>query len=146
MTRLHIFVTALCVLILSGCATGGATFSDMSGGMPAPAPGMGRIIFYRTTVFGAAVQPDVKLNGEVVGTAKPRGFFYADRPAGDYEVSTATETEKKLTFTLAENETRYVRLEIGFGILVGRVYGVLVEQDEAEKDLSSMHYTGVETN
>jgi hypothetical protein len=111
----------------------------------------------------AALQPAqspirVKLVDEIeahIGTGYPARLkagttwqLVGSIPESDvyYEVSTATETEKKLTFTLAENETRYVRLEIGFGILVGRVYGVLVEQDEAAKELSSMHYTGVVTN
>jgi hypothetical protein len=46
-------------------------------------------------VLGAAVQRAVKLNGEVVGKAVPQGFFYVDRPPGDYTVTTATEVEKK---------------------------------------------------
>jgi uncharacterized protein DUF2846 len=75
-------------VIVAGCATGGQKFKEMSSEMAAPPAGMGRIYFYRTSVFGAAVQPEVKLNGEVVGKAVPQGFFYADRPPGDYTVTT----------------------------------------------------------
>jgi Protein of unknown function (DUF2846) len=76
---------------------------------------MGRIYFYRTALIGAAVQPDVKLNGEVVGKAVPNGFFYADRPAGNYQVATETEVERKLTFTLERGQVRYARLNISMG-------------------------------
>jgi hypothetical protein len=130
------------VLAVVGCATGGPKFKEMSPGMAAPATGMGRIYFYRTVVFGAAVQPEVKLNGEVVGKAVPQGFFYVDRPAGNYTVTTATEVEKKLTFTLEAGQVRYVRLSITVGLFLGHVYGELVDEAEALKDMESTSYTG----
>ena len=40
--------------------------------------------------MGAAVQPDIKLNGEKVKTAKPHGFYFMDRDPGNYEVTAAT--------------------------------------------------------
>ena len=128
--------------IVAGCATGGPKFTEMSSGMGAPAAGMGRIYFYRTSVFGAAVQPAVKLNGEAVGEAVPQGFFYADRPPGDYTVTTTTEVEKALTFTLDAGQVRYVRLAISMGVFVGRVYGELVDEPVAVKEMESTRYTG----
>jgi Protein of unknown function (DUF2846) len=143
MNRLvNAFALVLAALFIAGCATSGATFTDMSSGMSGPPSGTGRIYFYRTSIVGFAVQPQIRLNGEVVGKARPKGFFYADRPAGDYEVASTTETEKKLTFTLAEGETKYVRLSIGLGILVGRVKSELVEANEAKEELASLHYIG----
>jgi hypothetical protein len=129
-------------VIVAGCATIGPKFTEMSSETAAPPAGMGRIYFYRTTVFGAAVQPEVKLNGEVVGKAVPQGFFYADRPPGDYTVTTATEVEKKLTFTLDAGQVRYVRLAISLGVFVGHVYGELVDEPVAVKEMESMSYTG----
>ena len=129
-------------VIVAGCATGGQKFKEMSSEMAAPPAGMGRIYFYRTSVFGAAVQPEVKLNGEVVGKAVPQGFFYSDRPPGDYTVTTATEVEKKLTFTLDAGQVRYVRLAISMGVLVGHVYGELVDEPVAVNEMESTSYTG----
>jgi hypothetical protein len=129
--------------LLAGCATSGPKFAEMAASMSAAAkPGGGRIYFYRTAVLGAAVQPEVRLNGEVVGTAVPRGFFFADRPAGNYEVSTSTEVERKLTFTLEENEVRYVRLNISMGFFVGRVYGELVDPTKGAAEIEDTRYTG----
>lgn len=129
-------------VIVAGCATGGPKFKEMSSEMAAPPAGLGRIYFYRTSVFGAAVQPEVKLNGEVVGKAVPQGFFYADRPPGDYTVTTATEVEKNLTFTLDAGQVRYVRLALSMGVFVGRVYGELVDEPAAVQEMESTSYTG----
>jgi hypothetical protein len=106
---------------------------------------MGRISFYRTALIGTAVQPDVKLNGEVVGKAVPNGFFYADRPAGNYQVATETEVERKLTFTLEPGQVRYVRLNISMGFFVGHVYGELVDEPKGREEIADMRYTGTGT-
>jgi len=65
-------------VLLAACATSGPKFSEMTASMSPAKPDIGRIYFYRTTVLGAAVQPSVRLNGEVVGKAVPNGFFYVD--------------------------------------------------------------------
>lgn len=87
------------LLVLSGCATG-PKYTEVISTIPVLAPSQGRIYFYRPSALGTAVQPDINLNGQKVGTAKPHGFYFVDRAPGNYEVSAATETEKKLTFTL----------------------------------------------
>ena len=125
--------------LLSGCASG-AKYGEVASTFPAVNPAQGRIYFYRPSAFGAAVQPDIRLNGEKVGTAKPHGFYFVDRAPGNYEVAAATETEKKLTFTLAPREERYVRLKIQMGLMVGRIVPELVDKAEAESDLKSLSY------
>jgi len=135
-------LAAVCAsLLLSGCASG-TKFSEMGATMPAAKPDMGRIYFYRTTLLGAAVQPEVRLNGEKVGKAVPNGFFYVDRPAGNYQVVTETEVEKKLTFTLDAGQVRYVRLDISMGFMVGHVYGELIDEDKARSQIVDMRYVG----
>ena len=143
---MHIRTAALVAvaasLLLSACATSGLKFTEMSTTLAAPKSEMGRIYFYRTALIGAAVQPDVRLNGEKVGKAVPNGFFYADRPAGNYQVATETEVEKKLTFTLDAGQIRYVRLNISMGFFVGRVYGELVDEDKGRSEIADLRYIG----
>lgn len=130
-------------LLLAGCATSGPKFSEMTASTLATRPpGTGRIYFYRTTVLGAALQPDVRLNGEVVGRAVPNGFFFADRAPGNYEVTTSTEVERRLTFTLEPDEVRYVKFNVTMGFFVGHVYGELVEQDKGGSEIRDTRYTG----
>ncbi len=89
-----------------------------------------------------AVQPDVKVNDVVVGSAVPRGFIYLDRPAGNYTISTATEVTRTLSLTLAPGQVRYVRLNIGIGFFVGHVYPELVEDLEGIADIADCHLVG----
>ena len=135
--------TTLCaatlLVLLSGCATG-AKYTEVVSTIPPLAPSQGRIYFYRPSALGAAVQPDIKLNGQKVGTARPHGFYFVDRAPGDYEVSAATETEKKLTFTLEPRQERFVRLKIQMGIFVGRIVPELVDKSEAEGELKDLSF------
>jgi len=132
------FVAAL-LLLLAGCATG-AKYTEVVSTIPALAPAQGRIYFYRPSAFGAAVQPDINVNGQKVGTAKPHGFYYVDRAPGNYEVTAATETEKKLTFTLEPRQERFVRLKIQLGVFVGRIVPELVDKAEAEGELKDLSF------
>jgi len=138
------FAVVAASLLFSACASG-TKFSEMRATMPAARPDMGRIYFYRTALVGMAVQPEVRLNGEKVGKAVPNGFFYVDRPAGNYQVVTETEVEKKLTFTLEPGQVRYVRLDISMGFFVGHVYGLLVDETKAKSEIASMNYIGSAT-
>jgi len=90
--------------------------------------------------MGAGVQPDIKLNGEKVGTAKPHGFYFVDRDPGNYEVTATTETEKKLTFILEPNQERYVRLRIQMGVLVGRIVPELADKQQADGEMKDLSY------
>jgi hypothetical protein len=128
--------------LLAGCATG-IKHEQMAASMPSLKSGQGRIYFFRSSsMVGAAVQPEIRLNGQVVGTSKPGGFFFVDRPAGNYVASTSTETEKTVSFTLQPGETKYIRSSIGFGLLVGRVILEPETPEKAKAELDSLSYTG----
>jgi hypothetical protein len=123
-------------MLLAACASG-PSYKDVNAGFAAIPSGQGRVFVYRTAVVGAAVQPDVKLNGEKIGSAVPKGFFYVDRPPGDYLVTTTTELKKTLTFHLDAGQTRYVRLGISMGVMVGHVYPELVDESEGAQEIQS---------
>ena len=137
--RRALFAAVPLMLLLAGCATG-PKYTEVISTLPSLTPSEGRIYFYRPSALGAAVQPDIKLNGQKVGTAKPHGFYFVDRAPGDYEVTAATETEKKLTFTLEPRQERYVRLKIQMGLFVGRIVPELVDKAEAEGDLAGLSF------
>ena len=124
--------------LVTGCASG----PRLRDAPPAPAPQSGptgRVFFYRTTAFGAGLRPKIRLNGENVGRSVARGVFYVDRPAGDYEVAVSTEVTRKVTFTLAPGDVKYVRFTVHFGILVGRVVPEVVDPDEAATEIGNLH-------
>ena len=135
-------ILVIAAVLLGGCASSGPKLAEIKTTMTPLAADQGRVYFYRSSsMFGAAIQPDIRLNGEVVGSSKPGGFFYKDVKGGNQTVSTSTEVERQLTFTLAPKETRYVRTSPSLGLLVGRVQPELVPQAEAEKEIADLHYT-----
>jgi hypothetical protein len=136
---------AAAVVALAGCATG-VKYSQLSAGMPALKADEGRVYFLRSSsMFGAAIQPEIRLNGTVVGMSKPGGFFYVDRPAGNYSAAVSTETEKTLTFVLAAGETKYVRSSPSFGVMVGRINLELETPEKARAELADLSYTGAQS-
>jgi hypothetical protein len=128
--RLRLLFLVTILFVLCSCASG-VPFTELNPSLQPESPGTGRIFFYRPTGLGAAVAPDVHLNNEVVGKALACGFFYVDRPAGDYTVVTATEVKRKASFVLDEDQTRYIRFKVSMGFFVGHVYGELVDEQTA---------------
>ena len=137
------FLAATIAALLVGCATSGMRPSELKSSLTPLEPDEGRIFFYRTaSPLGAAVQPEIKLNGVAVGTSKPGGYFYVDRPAGKYEAHASTEVDRMVSFVLAPGETKYIRTSPSFGVLVGRIKFELMSASEAEVQMASLHYTG----
>jgi len=132
---------AIVVATVAGCASG-PKFNTVETTLPALSSGKGRIYFYRSSSVGAAIQPEVLLNGTVIGTAKPHGVFYVDRDPGNMEVVTGSEVDRKLTFTLAAGDTRYVKLGVNFGVLVYRIAPELMSASEAKADMADLAYMG----
>ncbi len=138
----RLLFAAMALALLSACASG-PKFSEVEKTFPQVAANQGRIWFYRSgTMFGAGIQPDVVLNVVKVGDSVPGGFFYVDRPAGNYEVLLSTEVERKVTFTLAPRQERYIRMTVGLGVIVYRVYPELVDPAEGRKEIVDASHIG----
>jgi hypothetical protein len=130
------------IVALTGCASG-VKYNEMQSSIPAMKADGGRIFFYRSgSMLGAGIQPGIMLNGVRVGESQPGGFFYVDAPEGNHEVMCTTEVEKKLTFTLAKGEVKYVKSSVGLGVLVYRVYPELASATEALRELPDLSYIG----
>lgn len=131
------------VIALTGCAASGPKFSAMQASTPAVNADQGRVYFYRKdSMFGAALQPAVIMDGAEVGKSQPGGYFYVDAASGSHEASTSTEATNKVSFVLEKGEVKYVRTAPSIGLLVGRVVPELVNADEANKELNDLSYTG----
>ena len=143
MNRRLAFATLLfAAAVVGGCASG-PKYSEVSKSIAPIAAGEGRIYFFRSSsMLGAAIQPEIRLNNVVVGSSKPGGFFYVDRPAGTYVGAASTETEKTLSFALAAGETKYVRSAPSFGLLVGRINLELEDRHKAQTEIETLSFTG----
>lgn len=129
-------------LLAAGCASG-PQHNEMAASIPTLASDQGRVYFFReSSIFGVAIQPDIRLNGQVVGRSTPGGFFYVDEPPGSYTVSTRTEVERTVSLTLHAGETRYVRTTSGMGFLIGHVTPTLEDAESATQTIADLKYTG----
>ena len=135
-------LAAVSLALLSACASG-PKYAEVASTFPQLAAGQGRIWFYRSGVmFGAAIQPDVMLNGAKVGESVAGGFFYVDQAPGNHEVLLSTEVERKVTFTLEPRQERYIRMTVGQGVIIYRVYPELVDPVEGSKEILEASYIG----
>jgi hypothetical protein len=111
--------------------------------IPPLKPGFGRVYFTRPGEFqGSAVQPEIRMNNEVVGRSVPGGFTFVDRPPGKYAVTTATEVENAVTFQLAAGETKYIKTSVSAGILVGHITPTLEFPEQGQSDIDRLRYVG----
>ena len=140
-TGFRLIACGLVALMLSACATG-VKFSEMNPGTMPNDPESARIFFYRTTLLGAALQPEIRLNGTKVGNSIAQGFFYVDRPAGSYEVVTSTEVDRKVSFVLEKGQTRFVKFSVSMGFFMGHVYGELIDQAVGAEEIKDCKYAG----
>jgi hypothetical protein len=132
------------LLLLAGCS--GPKYMNMASSLPVLKPGEGRIYFYTAQeVTGSSGQPQVRLNRQVVGRSKPGSFFYVDRPAGNYVVTTQLWTGDGLSFVLNAGETRYVSFSSSSlgSTGYGRLEASLIDPpSEAERQLLPLQYWG----
>ena len=132
-------VFLICVLFTIGCASG-PKYAEVAQTIPELRADQGRIYVYRNSVLGAAIQPDVKLNGEVIGSSAAKGFYFVDRAPGEYKMMTSTEVDRSLSFILEASQIRYVRLNVSMGFFVGHVYPELVEEAVGQKEIQECSY------
>jgi hypothetical protein len=137
-----VLLLILTVCGIASCATTGVKFSEMNVAKASQDPGQGRIFIYRPSSLGAAIRPDILLNNEKVGEAISWGFFYVDRPPGEYTVVTSTEVTRKCSFTLDKGQTRYIRMAVSMGFFAGHVYGELVDEAVGIEELKGCRYIG----
>jgi hypothetical protein len=140
--QFRICLLAFAIALLSGCATG-PKYGEVKQSIPALKQTEGRIFFYRSgNPFGSGIQPSVMLNGNKVGESTPGGFFFVDMNPGPMEIVLSTEVERKLTFTLSAGQVRYVRMSVGLGVIVYRVYPELVDESAGQSEIVDLSYTG----
>jgi len=127
---------------LVGCGATGPRYSEIEAKLPPLDKEQGRVFFYRPSIIGAAIQPDVRLDGQVVGVSQPNSFFFVDRPAGEYKASAKTESEATINLKVQPMTVSYVSMGIGIGIMVGRPNFSIVTESQAKPELSGLAYGG----
>lgn len=98
----------------------GSKTEKLAAAIPAPPPGKGQIVFYRSSRMGALISCKVHEDGKVVNRLPPGKYFIHAATPGAHEFTVKSEATDKLRVEVEEGETQYVRCAIGMGIGVGR--------------------------
>jgi hypothetical protein len=133
---------------LVGCAsgpTGGETLMD------SVRSGAARLVIYRTSVMGLAVQPNYVVDGRVIAGSQPAGFVVCDLPPGSHEVTVANmplssslfgHGSEKMSVDLRAGSTAYLSAEPQMGIVTpGQITLIQVTEIQGRADVAKLHQT-----
>lgn len=130
------------LVVLTGCAATGPRYAEVESNFPHLRPGYGRVLVYRLGGAGGAVQPEIKLDGELIGKAQPEGFFFVDRAVGRHTLTARTEVQATTELELVEGATVYVQFGISMGLFVGHPRLTVQSPSAAVPLLGGLAYTG----
>jgi hypothetical protein len=142
---LGIFVLAA---FLSGCAsgpTGVETLTDSVGSKAA------RLVIYRASPLGFAVQPDYVVDGRVIAGSQSAGFVACDLPPGHHDVAVANmplstnlfgHGSEKTSIDLRAGSTAYLSAEPQLGLVTpGQITLIQVTENQGRADVANLHRT-----
>jgi hypothetical protein len=88
--------------------------------IPPPPPGMGQVVFYRSSMIGALISCRVREGDKVVNKLPPGKYFIHQTTPGVHEYNVKAEAKDVLRVAVEEGETQYARCAIGMGFMTGR--------------------------
>jgi hypothetical protein len=132
-------------LLLSGCVTSGPTGSEILADNLAPKKS--RLVIYRTSPLGFAVQPQYSIDGQAVGASTPNGFVVCHLDPGTHRVAVGnfeltvslTGGTDKVNVTLRPGQTAYLKAEPQMGLTVGVITLTEVTESQGKADTASLH-------
>ncbi len=127
------------VALFSGCTTGPG-YNAVKDTFPPLAANAGRIFIYRDAIYNPSKTPAVLLNGEQAGLSRAQGFFYIDRPAGEYKAALSGESGPPASFTLSPGQTLYVRIGLHSNLAINHQYPEVVDATTAQREIVSCKY------
>ncbi len=141
--HLGIFVVAAC---LAGCASGPTGSETLTDNIKSSAA---RLVIYRTSALGLAIQPNYLVDGRVVGGSQPSGFVACDLPPGPHEVAVNNmplttnlfgHGSEKVTVDLRAGSTAYLSAEPQMGIVTpGQITLIQVTENQGRADVANLH-------
>lgn len=140
-----VLCVALLCLFLAGCATGGPLGKEvLAAGI---APQKSRLVIYRTSALGFAIQPDYVIDGKPVAPSQPDGFVVCNLDPGKHAVSVGN-FELNINFgggedeagvTLQPGQTTYLKAEPQPGLVVGVITLTEVTAGQGQSDTEDLH-------
>jgi hypothetical protein len=133
--------------LLAGCATSGPTGNEILTG--SIGGNTARLVIYRSSLTGFAVQPDYLVDGKRVAGSQPNGFVVCHLPPGRHEVAVANlpvsinlfgRGSEQVTLDLRAGSTTYLAAEPQIGIMApGKVTLLEVAESQGRADTAKLH-------
>jgi hypothetical protein len=144
----HLILASVAAAFLAGCASGPTGGDVLTGSVRSSAA---RLVIYRASAFGFAIQPNYVVDGKVIAGSQAAGFVVCDLPPGHHEVAVANlplsnnlfgRGSEKMTVDLRPGHTAYLSAEPQMGILTpGAITLVQVTEGQGRSDVASLHRT-----
>lgn len=136
------------VLILASCAASSGQLGTAALSI-APPPATARLVIFRNSIFGLALQPDYTLNGSKIGLSQAKGFILCDVKPGKYELVTPNPDmnvnlgggTNKLELNLAAGTTTYIEATASMGLVVGVIVLQTAAAERGRSETADLHQT-----
>ncbi|MGO8909432.1 MAG: DUF2846 domain-containing protein [Bradyrhizobium sp.] len=110
-----------------------------------------RLVIYRASAMGFAVQPNYVVDGRVIAGSQPAGFVVCDLPPGPHEVAVANmplssnlfgHGSEKISVDLRAGSTAYLSADPQMGIVTpGQITLIQVTENQGRADVTNLHQT-----
>lgn len=137
--RFKLFIAALGIAVLSGCAsvpmdtpTADAALKTFA----APPADQAGLYIYRDSFAGQALKKTVKIDGEVIGETANRTYFYRLISPGNHVLATESEfSDNAIDLMAVAGQNHYVRQSIKMGVFVGGAKLEIIPEATAQAHL-----------
>jgi hypothetical protein len=113
--------------------------------------GATRLVIYRASTLGFAVQPNYVVDGRVIAGSQPAGFVVCDLPPGPHEVAVSNmplstnlfgHGSEKISVDLRAGSTAYLSADPQLGIMTpGQITLIQVTENQGRADVANLHQT-----
>ena len=142
---LGIFVVAA---FLAGCASGPTGVETLTDSVRSSAA---RLVIYRASIMGLAIQPNYVVDGRVIAGSQPAGFVVCDLPPGHHDVAIANmplssnlfgQGSEQMSVDLRAGSTAYLAAAPQLGIVTpGQITLIQVTENQGRADVANLHQT-----
>ena len=144
-SNLRTLFVCLVSLMLAACASGGPSGKEVL--TSSIAPSKARIVMYRMSPLGLAIQPSYTIDGKAVAPSQPSGFIVCDVNPGKHTVAVANIAGDQSIFNagseraevdVAPGQTAYLLAQPQVGLVVGYITISQVNEAQGRKDTAAL--------
>jgi Protein of unknown function (DUF2846) len=143
------FTIVIASAFLASCASSGPTGTEVLN--ESIKSNIARLVIYRASSMGFAVQPDYMIDGKRAATSQAGGFVVCNLPPGHHEIAVDNlaisnnffgSGSEKMSIDLRAGSTTYVSASPQMGLMTpGQITLMNVTENQGRSDTASLHKT-----